>query len=74
MKCKDCPVPHPDSQKNHGFFESVIDSVIWSDKNSVKYLKLILLSHQLEVVVLEQTVRDLTGDVMKLVAKYNIQY
>ena len=40
----------------------------------MKHLKLILLSHQLEVVVLEQTVRDLTGDVMKLVAKYNIQY
>lgn len=45
-----------------------------AEKNSIKYLKLILLSHQLEVVVLDQMVRDLTGDIMKLVAKYNIDY
>ena len=45
-----------------------------AEKNSIKYLKLILLSHQLEVVVLDQMVRDLTGDIMKLVAKYSIDY
>jgi len=45
-----------------------------AEKNSIKYLKLILLSHQLEVVVLDQMVRDLTGDIMKLVAIYNIDY
>jgi len=45
-----------------------------SDKNAVKYIKLILLSHQLDIVVLDQMMRDLTSDVIKLVAKYNIQY
>jgi len=44
------------------------------DVNSVKYIKLILLSHQVEIKVLDQVVRDLTGDIMNLVAKYNIQY
>ena len=44
------------------------------DANSVKYIKLILLSHHVEIQVLEQVVRDLTGDIMNLIAKYNIQY
>merc|ERR1719228_1310513 len=44
---------------------------LMADVNSLKYMKLILLSHQVEITVLDQVVRDLTGDITKLVAKYN---
>ena len=41
----------------------------------MKYLLLVLLTHQLKVVVLEHMVKDLTGgDVMKPLVKYNNQY
>jgi len=45
-----------------------------AEKDSLKFIKLILLSHQLEVAALDLIVTDLTGDVMKLIQKYNIEY
>jgi len=45
-----------------------------NDQHSTKYISLLLANENVNISILDEVVRDLTSDILKLVTKYNIVY